>query len=710
MAGKGKEIESRISFVNYIGLAILLVCYIGALWNVYKIKEDEIVYKKKIIRLCHWQLELGIRDGLQEMADRYEKLHPDVKFLQLPVTERAYAQWVTTQLIGRTAPDIVELGFFDVRQYLGRYFQPITDDLRLPNPYNKDNPQFKNTPWMDTFTDGLQNSYIPELLDYYAVGFSQFSVRIFYNKELYRKILGKDAPPETLRELFVDCDRIAEYVKSRNAEIDAYNRAQARKKQVWDIFSSPLQKSRLTIVPIASSRYQVGLFRSRYAGILSSDRCMDVDYAFDGSATSAEILCGLLRGDLTLEDDKYRVSLELTRKLSSYFTPGFMSVDRMDAGFSFVQGNAAMITSGSWDASSYIKKISDQPFGDIILSVGDVEVSNAKEAVDALMSAVKRNDKAVHLLVDREGAKRKITVRPVPGATTWESYGIRLEDVVSRDGGKVPVVTELDSASPASASGMTFKKSFDVGIVDFPMPSRNDPDYGKYVVGKVVESSDTGFNFGITKFTDHRSDCIDFMQYCTTPENNQKFNEMAQWIPAVKTAKPIKFLEAFSPNFEGYWGWLNFKIGSKTLMLENQVFWPYISGENDYGKYIGALSSGFPYAAAVDYIEIIQLARETLPDKQVFRSVYLAQMLYPENFIDGNADSGPNREKLIEGKRREAERKLAASWDNLIAFGLEEVRIKAMMEPCFKNKDGNKFSKAFFTEYERLTGTAKGEK
>lgn len=193
---------------------------------------------------------------------------------------------------------------------------------------------------------------------------------------------------------------------------------------------------------------------------------------------------------MTLEDEKYRVSLELTRKLSSYFTPGFMSVDRMDAGFSFVQGNAAMITSGSWDASSYIKIISDQPFGDIILSVGDAEVSNAKEAVDALMTAVKRNDKAVLLLVDREGAKRKITVKPVPGATTWESNGIKLEDVVSRGGRKVPVVTELDSASPASASGMTFKKSFDVGIVDFPMPSRNDSDYGKYVVGKVVESSD----------------------------------------------------------------------------------------------------------------------------------------------------------------------------------------------------------------------------
>ncbi|HBC86635.1 MAG TPA: hypothetical protein DCZ94_06755 [Lentisphaeria bacterium] len=704
------EMESRISFVNYIGLAILLVCYVGALWNVYKIKEDELILKKKVIRLCHWQLELGIKDALEEMIGRYEKTHPDIKIIQIPVTERAYAQWVTTQLIGRTAPDLVELGFFDVKLYLGRYFQPITDELRQPNPYNKDN-DFKDTPWMDTFTDGLQNSYIPELLDYYAVGFSQFTVRIFYNKTLMKKILERDDPPKTLEQLFRDCEKIQEYVKTKNAEVEAFNSKQSSKGSSWNIFSSPKLKSKMPLVPIASSRYQVGLFRTRYAGMLSADRCLDIDFGCDGSANYYDVLQAMLSGKLTLQDEKFRIYNELTRKLSSYFNPGFMSVDRMDAGFSFVQGSAVMITSGSWDASSYIKKINDQPFGDIIVSVNDKPVSNAADASRLMIDAARSGAKSVILHVNREGDVKKVTVYPdAKGETLWDSYGIKVEDCADAKGRHVPVVTELDSVSPAANAGMTRKRSFDVGIFDFPLPTKDDPTYGKYVVGRVVESTDTGFKFGITKFTEHKAECIDFFQFCTTPENNQKMNEIAQWIPAVKGAKPTKFLEAFVPNFRGYWGYLNFMMGSKTDMLEKQTFWPYVSGENDYAKYLNALASAMPNAAANDYIELIRKCRESVPDKQVFRSFYLAQYMFPESFVDAKAGNAAEMEKLAGKKRNEAAVKFVASWDNLVGFALDEMRIKAMMAPRFKDKDNNSFSKAFFSEYERLSNMSGGKK
>ncbi|OGV60672.1 MAG: hypothetical protein A2X45_08890 [Lentisphaerae bacterium GWF2_50_93] len=705
---KPGEIESRMSFVNYIGLAILLVCYVGALWNVYKIKEDELILKKKVIRICHWQLELGIKDAVDEMINGYEKLHPDIKIIQIPVTERAYAQWVTTQLIGRTAPDLVELGFFDVKLYLGRYFQPITDELRQPNPYNKDN-EFKDTPWMDTFTDGLQNSYIPELLDYYAVGFSQFTVRIFYNKTLMKKILQRDGPPETLEDLFKDCEKIQEYVKTRNDEIKAFNSQQSSKSGLWGFFSPARQKSSLTVVPIASSRYQVNIFRFRYAGMLSADRCLDIDFGCDGYANYQDVLQAMLSGGLSLQDEKYKVYNELTRKLSSYFNPGFMSVDRMDAGFSFVQGNAVMITSGSWDASSYIKKINDQPFGDVIVSVDDKQVANSAEASARLMEAANSGAKTVQLQVSREGDVKKLVLYPVKGSNLWESYGIVVEDCADQKGRTVPVVTDLDPVSPAADAGMTRKRSFDVGIFDFPLPAKDDPAYGKYIVGRVVESSDTGFKFGITKFTERKAECVDFFQYCTTPENNQKLNEIAQWIPAVKGAKPTPFLEAFVPNFKGYWGYLNFIMGSKTDMLEKQTFWPYISGENDYPKYLDVLGGALPNAAANDYIELIRKARESVPDKNVFRSFYLAQYMFPESFVDAKDGNAPEQEKLVEKKRNEAAVKFVASWDNLVGFALEEMRIKAMMEPCFKDKDNNTFSKAFFSEYERLSNMSGGK-
>ncbi len=706
---KPGEVESRLSFVNYIGLGILLICYVGALWNVYKIKEDEVFLKKKVIRICHWQLELGVKDALQKMADDYEKLHPDRKVIQLPVTERAYAQWATTQLIGRTAPDLVEQGFFDVKLYLGRYFQPITDELRQPNPYNKDN-EFKDTPWMDTFNDGLQNSYIPELLDYYSVGFSQFTVRVFYNKTLYKKIIGTETPPKTLAELFGACDKILAYVKTRNADVDAFNNSQSKKKGFMAFFSKPLQKIKSSLVPIASSRYQVGHFKTRYGGMFSADRCQELDYGFDGNATSIDMIKALVSGDLKVQDEKYKIYNELVRKLSSYFNPGFMSIDRMDAGFSFVQGNAVMITSGSWDASSYEKKIKDQPFGDIIVSVDGKTVSNSADAVKYLDEARKNPGSPVHLLVEREGAQKKISLVPVKGADIWASIGVEIQDVQGSKG-MVPVVADVDSASPAEQAGIAKRRTFEMGIFDFPMPTKDDPVYGKYVVGRVFESSSTSFPFGLTKFTQHKDECIDFLQFCTTPENNQKLNEIAQWIPAVKGAKPIKFLEPFAPNYDGYWGYLNFNtIGSKTDIKEKQIFWPYISGDTDYAKYIGVLSDDLPRTVAEDYVELLKKTKEAVPDKQVLRSQFLAQYLFPESFIDEKTDDVSNMPKALEKKRREAEIKFAASWDNLVGFALEEMRIRAMMQPCFKDRDRNAFSKAFFTELDRISGMSSAPK
>src|SRR4249920_2525037 len=62
------------------------------------------------IRLAHWQLEAGVRDGLTEAAAEYTKLHPNVRIIQEAIPETTYGQWMSTQLMGGTAPDIVEAG------------------------------------------------------------------------------------------------------------------------------------------------------------------------------------------------------------------------------------------------------------------------------------------------------------------------------------------------------------------------------------------------------------------------------------------------------------------------------------------------------------------------------------------------------------------------------------------------------------------------
>lgn len=771
-----KKDKDPKGWINYIGLAILLVCYLGALWNVFQVKKDEMILGKKVIRIAHWQLELGITDALNRMAELYEKQyikdkvkqgteavkkiaealqktekvgkstavqqlktaqndmkaaaeaiikasernehldnHPmvnkaqnslkkalaeiesgqklseslseaksaveeaiasikklkeiqSVKVIQLPVPERAYGQWTITQLIGRTAPDLIELGFFDVKSYLGRFFVPITAEVCAPNPYNADN-KFKDTPWKETFNDGLQNCYYSELMDYYAVGLSQFTVRLFYNKTLFKRILHTEEPPKDLVQLIEYCDKIQTYVKKRNEAINEYNKKHSPKK------------SKIVIYPISSSKYQVGLFRYRFASAMTADRCLDLDTNYDGGISDQERLAAILKGELTFEDEKYKASMEVVKDLSKYFNPGFMSTGREDAGFAFVQGRATIITSGSWDASSYIKKINDQPFGDIILEVAGKKVSSTKEATAALMEVAK-DKKRVEIKIDREGATKNIKITPIKGKDIWQAYGFNLENVAYQ-GKQVPVVIEIDSSCPASEAGLRRRKRFDVGFLDFPLPTINDPKYGKMVVGRVAESDDTGFKFGLVKFSKHKKEAIGFLQFCTTPKNNEELNKIASWLPAVKEAEPVDYLKAFKPNFRGFWDYLHMNTGKRVKMLEGQLYWPYISGETSFDEYIAQLKENMPHEAAIAYADQVRKINEQVPDKHLRRSIFLAKTMFAET-PEAKAD---------------ATQKFKASWDTVIAFERLEPELNAVMKPCFKDKEKTQFSKDFFESY-----------
>lgn len=666
-----KQDNEAKKWVNYIGLFILLICYMGALWNVFQVKKDEMILGKKVIRIAHWQLELGITDAFDRMAELYEKEHPEVKVIQLPVPEKAYGQWTVTQLIGRTAPDLIELGFFDVKNYLGRFFVPITAEVCAPNPYNADNPELKDVPWKETFTDGLQNCYYPELLDYYAVGLSQFTVRLFYNKTLFKRILGTEEPPQDLGQLIEYSEKIQEYVNQRNENVEIYNRKHSPKK------------SPIVIYPISSSKYQVSLFRYRYASSLSADRCLDLDKNYDGAISDDERLAALLNGELKFEDAKYKAGMEIVKSLSKYFNPGFMSTGREDAGFAFVQGRAAMITSGSWDASSYIKKIQDQPFGDIILEVDGKKVSSTAEATADLMKLAEAKKEKINIRIDREGATKTIRITPVKGKNIWDSYGISLTNV-DYQGKTVSVVLEVDSASPASEAGLRRRKRFDVGFLDFPLPTINDPVYGKLIVGRVAESDDTGFKFGLVKFSQNKKEAINFLQFCTTPKNNEELNRIAKWLPAVRGAKPVDYLKAFKPNFRGYWDWLNFYTGERVKMLEQQLYWPYISGGMSYDEYIVKLKEKMPQEAAIDYSDQVRKINEQVPDKHLRRSIFLAKTMFADT----------------EQEKADASKKFTASWDTVVAFERLEPEMNATMKPSFNEKMGaTQFSKDFFKHY-----------
>ena len=88
--------------------------------------------------------------------------------------------------------------------YLRRYFTPLSREVNLPNPYNK-GTDLEKVPLRQTSLNGMRSAYVELLQEYMMVSLSQFTRRVFYNKDLFRKLTGKDAPTNEYRQFLADC-------------------------------------------------------------------------------------------------------------------------------------------------------------------------------------------------------------------------------------------------------------------------------------------------------------------------------------------------------------------------------------------------------------------------------------------------------------------------------------------------------------------------
>jgi raffinose/stachyose/melibiose transport system substrate-binding protein len=387
--------DRRQKIRNAVGLALLAVVFT---WSIVVVarrtfgptSETSLVGDKKVIRFVHWQLEAGYMQAMDEARRQYMRLHPDVVVEQIDVHERAYYQWVQTQLIGRTAPDLIENRFQG--GLIVRYFVPLTTIVEEPNPYNSrawderlkalvvedrarairadparsdaekerlirevqreaDEPRegdLEGVPWRETFIDGMMGAYQIELRDYYSVPTSVFTMRIYANKDIVKKATGEAKAPKTLGEFFRLCRAIEDYAR----------------------------KNDLKLVPIAGSNYTESMFRNKYntMGTWGTLEAQDDDH--DAGVTYGERVLAVQTDRIPLETDPY---LEATHKIlydiCRFYNRGFMAANRDESVFLFAQGNAAMIATGTWDAGS----LWQQAQGDFEIMVFDFPVPGPGE-------------------------------------------------------------------------------------------------------------------------------------------------------------------------------------------------------------------------------------------------------------------------------------------------------------------------------------------
>lgn len=315
------------SRIRHPGFSLLAIGYVLAVYWVFTRSAPVVSSRPVTIRIAHWQIEKGPPDGVDAIIRRYEELNPRVKVEQVLVPGRVYNQWMRTNLVGGTGADLIEYGVWldGLTDIPARYFEPITDEMMRPNPYNK-GTALEKVAWVQTFTDGLSNQRVnaPDPGQFYAATLTEVSERLFCNRDLLRAITGSDKTPQTFAELRILFREVAAYATRTGRPI--YSMAGARDNASW------LMQFLLGGSMMKSSQ------RNDRHGTLAL-------YTYDE--------LGLyLDGRWSYRSPEAKAGLTLMREVSMSMKPGFLQSLRDAATQEFLRGDAVFIFAGTWDGTS----------------------------------------------------------------------------------------------------------------------------------------------------------------------------------------------------------------------------------------------------------------------------------------------------------------------------------------------------------------------
>jgi ABC-type glycerol-3-phosphate transport system substrate-binding protein len=445
------------------------------------------------IRLAHWQLEAGVRDGLAEAAAEYERLHPDVRIVQEAIPEATYGQWMSTQLMGGTAPDIVQAGMVEghlMTAFFTRYFVPLSRYITRPNPYNA-GTDLEKVPLIRTFKDGMRRSFIDETQEFMTVPLALTGVRLFYNKPLLKKLTGLDEAPTDYRAFLEVCERI---------------RAQR-------------QPNGQPYVAIAGSRFHYSRWDESLIKPLTYLAAREIDFNRDGRFSKEEMFLGFASGKISFANPAYKASFKMVREITDEFPSGWSGLTRDEALFNFAQQKAVFLATG-----------------------------------------------------------------------TYEAEGIREQ-----------------------AAG-----KFDLGLMDFPLPAKSDPEFGAIVQGPRYENPEGSMPMAVTRTSKHPEVAVDFLLFLASREENEKFNKRLKWIPIVIGAKIDPYIKPFEPTLEGVFPAFDPTIGGESFIKWSQLFSLYQINQISYDDMAAEFTQFFTTQGLEDFREFLRNRRRSqIQDEQL---------------------------------------------------------------------------------------------
>ena len=308
-------------------LAGVFAVYLLSIAHVIRISVSEgehSTVEKRVVRIAHSLNDERVQVAFQALANKYKTIHPDIEVKIQSIPLRAYEQWVTTQLMGGTAPDLIQV-LANGRNWAilaQHYMEALTPYIINENPYNE-GTELENESWRATYIDGMEGGYFMHLLDFYSIPLTVDNIRVYYNREMFEEFFGSDAPPKSFADWMQMCEQIEALAKARGE----------------------------VIYPLAVSREDELL--SIYYPTVTANMMRPYDINFAAAAPATQVYLGLLSGTFDLHHERVRAGLKLVSEIYSHTQPSFISDMDEQKRFLFLQRRAAMVLGNTRDFGLY---------------------------------------------------------------------------------------------------------------------------------------------------------------------------------------------------------------------------------------------------------------------------------------------------------------------------------------------------------------------
>jgi len=154
---------------------------------------------------------------------------------------------------------------------------------------------------------------------------------------------------------------------------------------------------------------------------------------------------------------------------------------------------------------------------------------------------------------------------------------------------------------------------FNLGIMKFPRPTKDDPDYGPVVEGPTYERPGSGFPFGIVRTSKHPELALDFLHYLSSKEVNEEFNQFIGWIPAVLDTQLTEDLKEFAPNLKGVYGGAQFTLGGDTWTKWEQLLSLFRVAKITFVEMMEQFEAVYKKRGVEEFKEMIRNDRRGIP-------------------------------------------------------------------------------------------------